>query len=305
VLQLFTLFEKLDSDTTALNWQRFIDEGVVEPNSKMFEWDMRDTNSLSVEQRSILNTADTDSLELLRLLKRKVIPFHIKRERAGWYEREGRFVTEQIVVDNYEPILDQIQDAQYDFPGLSDFIIDLRLIYVSWRDCMFYSGTEHVPFASPMNTRNSANDVDVSKLLNDVSYIARTKLTDEVLILPQPTTIAEAIRIRNNKNMVRFREVLSEWCRIVQTDDSRAESKIRKDLKLANGALKRVEKWREYQQSPLNFWLNSVGGQIPVMSNVLAAIYTLGTLTYNGLERKNGWVMLASPSNRQTRKSGN
>lgn len=73
------------------------------------------------------------------------------------------------------------------------------------------------------------------------------------------------------------------------------EKTIRKDVQKANRSLKHVERWRQYQSSPINFWLTSIGGHIPILSNVLTAIYTLGTLATDSIEHHNSWVLLAQP----------
>ena len=59
----------------------------------------------------------------------------------------------------------------------------------------------------------------------------------------------------------------------------KTEKIIKKDLKKANMEFKRLGKYREYKESKFHFWLNSIGGHIPIFSNILTVV-EMGTGFY-------------------------
>ena len=92
--------------------------------------------------------------------------------------------------------------------------------------------------------------------------------------------------------MARFREVLSAWCDTLSDSDTSAEKLIRKDVIKANKTLKWVTGWKEYVRSPWSFTINSIGGHIPIISNVITVINTIGELSEKYLYKRYNWVML-------------
>ena len=83
----------------------------------------------------------------------------------------------------------------------------------------------------------------------------------------------------------------------IKEGNDKAIKKIEKDIVKANKELKYLGKWREYKDTQLYFIINSVGGHIPVLSNVLTLIYTFEALLSKEVERRNNWTMLNTAPN--------
>ena len=167
-----------------------------------------------------------------------------------------------------------------------DLILDFNKIYSNALDT---------------NTTISNTCVDLNldsnkvPILENTLSLVKTKFTDEIKYLPYPKSLKEVIDIRNKPELKRFREVLNNWCLAFQEGDLIQEQKIRRDLKTVNRELKILESWKSYQDSEFNFWLTSVGGHIPILSNIITAVYTLGEITKKTLVKKTGWSVFINP----------
>ena len=67
----------------------------------------------------------------------------------------------------------------------------------------------------------------------------------------------------------------------------------------ANDMLLMKNSLREYKRSPLNFWLSAIGGHIPLFSNIITIVRTVGGLYSKWSERKNNWILLVQSNPRQ------
>ena len=76
---------------------------------------------------------------------------------------------------------------------------------------------------------------------------------------------------------------------------------MRSDIRKANRELTKLDEWRKYELSPFNFWLNAIGGHIPVLSNVLTVVNMCASMYSSKVESKHGWVMLGDPLGDQKR----
>jgi len=128
---------------------------------------------------------------------------------------------------------------------------------------------------------------------DDIVCISQAMLRDEIRILPNPSCLKEVVELRQRSEIARFRDVVSEWFDTIQEGRVDIEKKIRRDIATANQDLRRLRSWQEYKESPIAFWINAIGGHIPLFSNLLTFISTFGDRAFSKwVTKKSGWAML-------------
>jgi len=169
----------------------------------------------------------------------------------------------------------------------SFYLTVLLMVFKSIQtDCVFTS-------AMKFHSSDIVNSKNIKTYIaEDVDVIAKTLLKNEIAILPYPKNLNEVMKMREKKEIITFREVMSNWIETLHKGEQYLEPKLRKDIAKANKELKKLENWREYQFSPINFWINSIGGHIPILSNILTGIYTLTGVYEHISNKKYNWVML-------------
>lgn len=94
----------------------------------------------------------------------------------------------------------------------------------------------------------------------------------EISILPAPRSFREAADFSHRKEIVRVRRLIAEWIESLEQGEEKAVSKIRMDLEKANKELRQLRYINEYKESPVLFGIKLVGGQIPILSNILGLV---------------------------------
>ena len=308
-LLFVTLFENIDTDFSFLNWSRLIDEGVIARDAVMLDHSFKplfahDSSMLERrdEQQIIFSHASNSAYQLMKAYRNRLIQFHTRRSTpSSWptdYKRKLRshfdFLLENVFATNDDVHFlktDRLWDLHY-------FASDLLTVKTNLERCIYYSCTNGALFSTALGEPSMPRPIETQKPIEDLYYLVRTRLIDEILILPEPTSLHDAIAMRSSKDMKRFREVLSCWCESLRQGDHITELKIRRDIHKANRELRYLKRWRGYEQSPINFWLNSIGGHLPVLSNILTIIYTMGGLYSKWAEKRHSWVMLAQETDK-------
>ena len=297
LFQILTLFEKIDGDSTIYDFSKFVDEGIVDKNALMLSND----DPLKLAKESDINLVcniETTSNEIISSNRRKIINYFINDIEYASEISEKYSFSYMDLLSKYNLFLDYLDDWQCsrevrdNYPEyilFFDYLVDLKTsldtgLYFSLKDnSSFISRIKNIPNIKKENTIN---------IIDDMEYIVKTNFTDELNILPYPENLADVFTMRKSKEITRFREVLSYWFQALEEGNPYLEKKIRKDIKKANSELKTLKKWKEYKDSQFSFWLNSIGGHIPMLSNVLTLISMIGGLSEDYIEDKNTWVML-------------
>ena len=168
----------------------------------------------------------------------------------------------------------------------------LESLFAFIGDMMHFSFTEDIQLVTKFASLSS-NTKKYTEPLDDLMCIARTMLNDEIKILPNPKSLKDVMEIRESQEIIRFREVVSEWIIAIKAGDVKIEPKIRRDIATANRDLKNLKTWIEFKNSPIAFWITAIGGHIPIFSNVLTFITTFGDKGYtNWAKHKSNWAML-------------
>jgi hypothetical protein len=92
--------------------------------------------------------------------------------------------------------------------------------------------------------------------------------------------------------MERIRELIGGWLDAVENNKEKLEERIRSDIANASADLRRLKRYKEFQESPLVFGTRLAAGQIPVVSNVVTIIDAVGWAYERWTMRRNCWVAL-------------
>lgn len=184
------------------------------------------------------------------------------------------------------------QEVEWQRPELLEMKDTIETTRYALEELFFISMRDRVPFVTDFEPSWSLSGTEDAKLVESATYIVRTRLQDELLYVPNPRSLSDVIKMRNHTSMRRLRSVMSEWVLHLQEGEHVLEKKARADVRKANKELKALHRWRQYKTSPLNFWLNSIGGHIPILSNIVTAVFMVSGLLEPYVERKNSWVMI-------------
>lgn len=118
---------------------------------------------------------------------------------------------------------------------------------------------------------------------------------DEVSVVPNIDSLDNVLRLRDDKRIRNFREVLQVWAAELKTGQVSAEQKIRREIQKANQELKRLKNWRE-----IGGWITYLSLPISVaslLSGIPAGLglTPLGLATRIGadlLEKKYKWMLV-------------
>lgn len=326
-LLLLTLFEEIDSDHGELNYEYLVNEGIISKESGLIN---KYGNSFQefYQGGDILELSDAVTKNIIINSRESIIKEHIRQSPPGFYEKNNRVndrrgsslltrypfhyfhedkgrVTKYDLLNRYHELAEYVlsNDASpeyYDYRmvrkydgyfALGEHILSLKF---NIEFCNFMSMNENVAFSSSIRSsfqNNSEKPFTPPEILDDLMYLTRADIGSSLHILPAPKSLKDVFILRKSKEIHRFREVLSEWYLSLKEGNSTIENQIRKDVELASKSLKRVKKWREYNKSPISFWINSIGGHIPILSNALTVIDTVGKFTVDWAERRNKWLI--------------
>lgn len=303
LLRLLMLFEKIDANFSDLDWSKFINNGIIDPDSKMLDHTLNRLHFDFLDQKTNehrkLLTCHKETYNLLINQKKRIISYHIKKSSPGYYARGGTTTTIKDLSDAYIEILDCIlktddtNDVFNIYPHIDSFLGDVYFVWASIRNGLYYSTKQNVTLSTFVDKQYHQVKRNNKELIDDMYYIVKTNLSDESIILPEPRCIEEAFELRSKKEMILFRSVLSEWMSMISEGGSAAaELKIRTDLFKVNNDIKRIKQWKKYKESPFDFWLNSLGGHIPVFSNILTVVNMSAGLYFSNQEKNTSWVAL-------------
>lgn len=295
ILRSIALFDKIECLDATFDLSNLISEGLIEnDNSVIDDFNLLHPNNTIPEdsnQKKILEAINVQTTEILLRSKRQIIN-HFRNinyiDTSKEYPEENlsfsfdeaiKYYTdfEQFHVDVAEPYFEEDLDWLY------------RSIFIG----LYKSIHEELVYAPSFDLYSSIQLINPNKLIDEIYYTVKTKLTDEVVYLPQPKTLKEAIEVRNKYEIVRFREILGLWVDAIKKGDIQLEEIIRKDIRKANKELGRLKNIKEYTSSPINFWLNSIGGHIPILSNVLTVTNMFAGLYEKFALKKYNWIMLS------------
>ncbi|QLK46779.1 hypothetical protein DR996_17125 [Vibrio owensii] len=289
-LQYLTLFEEVDGVASPLNLEKLVDCGILDSGSHMI------TGMKSIQESDLIR--DTSSKIVIKVLdenKDDIIKIYSSRLKAL-----GETIDSNIDLDLfYERCRKRIIE-EMSFDGARDLTIEPHGLYeelsrksFGLHDVLCSSLNEGVQIVSPYVSQTRKHRKNFEEQFEELNCLAQVNLKNEINILPNPKNLKDVMRMREKRELATFRGVVSEWMEVLEDGNVSAEEKVRKDIKKANAALRCLEGWEEYKNSDFAFWVNTIGGHVPIFSNVLTLVTTVGDKAYtHAIRKKYGWALM-------------
>jgi hypothetical protein len=303
LLTIITLFKKIDSNHSGLDWSELIKKGIISQNATMLDHAAKELDNnffkLKTPEHKLFFDCHVETFHLLEKQKNKIVDFHFRKSEPDFYDRGSSVVSKNDLTEAFDEIIRCILDTDetitvyHKKPHLHYFLNEVYFVWASIRKGIYLSDlTNNTTLTTYFDSYTAKSHQSKIEVVEDIYYTVKTNLKNEIIMLPNPRTIEEAIEFREKKEMHQFREVFSEWIDCVRSGEVSVEYKIRKDLKNANNALKNLKRWKEFKESPINFWLNSIGGHIPLFSNILTVVNSAGYAYEKQAKSKTRWLAM-------------
>ena len=191
------------------------------------------------QSNHVLAMAKSTAEEIMITNKEKIVRAILKQERV---HEQNSFDADRIS-ENYTKWLWDCEfwasATNFDIAKESMGILKESIMYGVYDSIMsgsiYYDGTISSTSRRPLSKFDITTD-DVSKIMN-------IDLSPELYHLPIPSTISEAIMLRNRPEILSFRNIFFEWCRAIKQGDLDMAMRIKKDVNLAQKELNKYYKW--------------------------------------------------------------
>lgn len=174
---------------------------------------------------------------------------------------------------------------------LPTVFLNMRFIGELWY--AFHKATiQNIPIASAITSTFKELDINFKELEKQhTAYsICQFILREEGLIAPTVETIDDALRLREDPRIHRFRDVLDQWCAAISEGQENLLNRIHVDIIKANKEMKKLKKWKNAQH--ILSWASIPCNFIPFLGQLLS-ISILGCDIYSSIKsRKYSWVGL-------------
>ncbi len=115
--------------------------------------------------------------------------------------------------------------------------------YMRLKEVLTFSNIKKIPIRAAVKLMPKSN-IKPGKIQDDLYRIYRIIL-NEVEFIPIIHDLEDFLRLRENKQFKKFREILNEWIKLVKIGDVKYEDKIRKDIRTANKEIKKIKKHKK------------------------------------------------------------
>lgn len=124
-------------------------------------------------------------------------------------------------------------------------------------------------------------------------YIVHADFSKGLSIVPKAENFRDIIELRADPNLRSFREVFSVWVDYFVRGDIDSFKKIKQDVVNANENLCKLKKYERVTNSPLyNILSVLIGGNLPILSNILGGLGVLSSFAAPKIELYNRWINL-------------
>ena len=298
ILNYLMLYKSIDSLSANYCWEPLAKIGIVDTNSysinnKSSESDKEIFNNcknlamsnILCHKKALLKYALNNPLLISKtIIKDLIIKFGLNNVMLQDICRE--IVCEQVFkIENKLKISDHVGIIKFQLEAVIEWVFqcEARGIYESLVNNAHFSSS-YTP------NKLIHQKLDMPNSIDKVVRIFKTNLNSQIIYFPFPRNIYEALEYRESLKIKRFRDVLSSWITCIQNSETNLEYKIRKDILKANKELRLLKRYRNYAISPFRFYITSIGGHIPIISNILTLCDTVGWLYERWATHRVAWI---------------
>ena len=175
--------------------------------------------------------------------------------------------------------------------GWADYLrFTVGIIVSFWQPFVASLGCD-APFYSRALTYLPSYTYASGDHVSDTFALCKIAMREEVSVTPVVETIDDLLRLREDRRLKRFRQLLWQWADFLALGEERALLKIRKDIASANKELKKLEKWKAASEGWL-FWVEVIAGLVPLLNYIMAVEIVARHSHMRHLEERSSWVGL-------------
>lgn len=293
------LFDKIDaSHLSMFNMDRLIDLGIIDEHAHMIESHLANMNQTSLlfqkinysmyQDNHILSMAKDIAEEIMIANKAKIVRAIAKQDNI----HEHYFLEEYEISKNYTKWLNDCElwasATNINRAKESMGIMKESIMYGIYDSIL--SGSIYYDGSISSTAYRPLDEVDITA--DNVSRIMNIDLSPELYRLPIPSTVSEAIMLRNRPEISSFRNIFFEWCRAIKQGDIDMAMRIKKDVNIAQKGLDKYYKWENSKIKLFSCITDVIIGQIPYLSNIVGAISPFQTRNILRKKEENSWILL-------------
>lgn len=306
IMRILVLYDKLDSSSFPLSPDSDLSLNYLKSNGIISEKNHidgltifdKDDNYWKSKNKKL--TFAKDVSKHLILESKKIILSNFLFEYP-MYNRpfSKNYINISDLEDKYESIVELHQNElmeeyflQKEGIGYSDFIDYLLILLSNVEKAVYFSSKEKMCYINSYIPEKPTSRILSDKIIEDIYYIVKINFSEDIVILPDPSNLDDVLRMRENKDLKRFRKVMTGWMDAANEGNETMMKKIQNDIGKANRELKSLEKIAVFKKSPLCFWINSIGGHIPYLGNVITLLNTFEGIYKYTVHKKDDWLLL-------------
>lgn len=306
ILRILVLYDKLDSSSfplspdsdLSLNYLK--DNGIIDRKNHIEGLTIFDkSESYWTITDKKLAFAQNVSKHLI-LDSKKIIMSNFLYEYPKYNRPFSKnFVNANDLEEKYNIILDlhqnEIMEKRFlerEGNGYSEFVNYLLILLSNIEKAVYFSSKEKMCYINSYISEQPSSRVLSDKVIEDIYYTVKINFNEDIVVLPDPSNLDDVLRMRENKDLKRFRKVMTGWMDAANEGNETMMKKIQKDIGKANKELKSLEKITVFKESPLCFWINSIGGHIPYLSNVITLLNTFEGIYNYTVHKRDDWLLL-------------
>ena len=301
VLCYLALFETLDFSRGLIDLSPLVNRGIINEDSncnsdKTIKYDKEFVEQadtmLLYGKKDVVSRVTSDYLQDLK---------EYKKSHPGWGDKVKKIwlgvangngglsfnKDYESIIKNFDSLFDYNFDT--DYGNVYDDIICIRNSLIQG---LYSSMTTDAVYASSIFQLHSSKPTP--QLVDDIYYLVETKLPDEANVLPMPSTIDEALRMKESSELKSFRSVMSEWCYYYSNNEFGLAEKIHKDIVKANKQFENLERFRKFASSPYTQVVCLLGGCLPYPAIAHPVAFTgfISPFLAHGLQQKYTWALM-------------
>jgi len=171
--------------------------------------------------------------------------------------------------------------------------------YLSLKELLLFSSNQTIPIKLSLKLKNT----NLKKLQynprDDLSekYRIYQILLKEIQYMPRITCLEDVLRLREDKRITQFRDVVQYWTSLLKSADLNLEEKIRAEILKTNKELKKlgdynkISGWATYISLPFIAIDLMTGFPIGSMLTAISGFYTFKTDYW---KKQNEWILFGS-----------